>query len=307
MKRFFLRIVRLFLGARCPMLAAGLTYYTMLALVPAVCISLVVAKMFGADDFARRKVREHVSAAIERIEMAQDDPLAAVTSDELAREEKRAAAKELAAQARAIEAQVFDTVEKIDFKALGLVGILALAWTVIGAIGMVETSFNAIWGVEKPRSFVKSKALDAFMALALPVLCALAAAGPVLKLVRDAIAAATGGVPIAGRAGELAIALIDFWPLRTCASLALAALALALVYATLPARRTGRKNAFLAALAAAALSGAWLKICAVAQVGMSKTSALYGSLAFLPIMLAWIYMAWQILLLGCCMHRALDE
>lgn len=301
-------IARLFSAARCPILAAGLTYYSMLAMVPMVCISLVAAKFFDADDFARRKVHAQVEAFIAQIETAQDDPLASVAApDEKAREEKRAAAKSLAAQARSVEAQVFGAIEKIDFKTLGLVGLLALAWTVIGAIGMVETSFNAIWGIEKGRTFVKSKLTDAGMALALPALSALAAAGPVLKVARDVIAAATGGVPLAGKAGEIAIALIDSWPLRAGVSLAMAALALSLVYIVLPAKKTGRRNAFFAALAAAALSAAWLKICAVAQVGMSKTSALYGSLAFLPIMLAWIYMAWQIILLGCCIHRALDE
>ena len=301
-------ILRLFSAARCPILAAGLTYYSMLAMVPMICISIVTAKFFDADDFARRKVHSQIESFITHIESAQDDPLASVaTADEKVREEKRAAAKSLAEQARSMEAQVFGAIEKIDFKTLGLVGLLALAWTVIGAIGMVETSFNAIWGIEKGRTFVKSKLTDAGMALALPVLSALAAAGPILKVVRDVIEAATGGIPIAGKAGEIAIALIDSWPLRTCVSLALAALALSLVYIVLPAKKTGRKSAFFAALATAALSAAWLKICAVAQIGMSKTSALYGSLAFLPIMLAWIYMAWQIILLGCCIHRALDE
>ena len=32
--------------------------------------------------------------------------------------------------------------------------------------------------------------------------------------------------------------------------------------------------------------------------------AMYGSFAFLPIVLAWLYMSWQIVLLGECMVRA---
>ena len=42
---------------------------------------------------------------------------------------------------------------------------------------------------------------------------------------------------------------------------------------------------------------------AVAQVGIAKSSALYGSFAFMPIVLAWLYMSWQIVLLGANMVR----
>ena len=35
-----------------------------------------------------------------------------------------------------------------------------------------------------------------------------------------------------------------------------------------------------------------------AQVGVANSSALYGSFAFLPIVLAWLYISWQIILMG---------
>ena len=53
--------------------------------------------------------------------------------------------------------------------------------------------------------------------------------------------------------------------------------------------------------------GAWVKICAVAQIGIAKSSTLYGSLAFLPIVLAWMYMSWQIILLGACAVREFEK
>ena len=302
------RTLRIFTETRCPMLAAGLTYYTIVIFVPLLCMLLVAAKAFNADDFARRKIHEQIEMSLARFEAAQDDPLAAVAGgDEKAREGKRAAARMLAAQARDIEAQVFNAIGKIDFKTLGAIGFLMLLWSVVGSIGTVETSFNAIWGETKGRPFWKSKLVDAGMALALPLLCIPAAAAPALKLAKDAVCAATGAIPFAGGAGELAAALVDSWPLRFAVSVLFAALSFAFVYRVLPARRPGTKTAFKAGLAAALLSEGWMKICAVAQVGISKSSALYGSLAFLPIVLAWTYMAWQIILLGCCIHRALDE
>ena len=46
------------------------------------------------------------------------------------------------------------------------------------------------------------------------------------------------------------------------------------------------------------LFGGWLKLCAMLQVGIAKYSALYGGFAVVPILLMWVYMSWQIILLG---------
>jgi membrane protein len=51
----------------------------------------------------------------------------------------------------------------------------------------------------------------------------------------------------------------------------------------------------------------WLKVCAIAQIGIAKTSALYGSFAFLPIILAWMYMSWEIILFGANVVRVLEK
>ena len=59
--------------------------------------------------------------------------------------------------------------------------------------------------------------------------------------------------------------------------------------------------------ATAILFGGWMKACAVAQVGIAKSSALYGSFAFFPIILAWFYMSWQVILLGACMVKSFGE
>ena len=42
----------------------------------------------------------------------------------------------------------------------------------------------------------------------------------------------------------------------------------------------------------------WLRICTVMQVGIVKYSLIYGGFALLPILLAWIYVSWQIVMLG---------
>ena len=50
-----------------------------------------------------------------------------------------------------------------------------------------------------------------------------------------------------------------------------------------------------------------MKLCAVAQVGISKSSAIYGSFSFLPIVLAWVYVSWEIVLLGAAFSRVIQH
>ena len=69
---------------------------------------------------------------------------------------------------------------------------------------------------------------------------------------------------------------------------------------------TGGISLVRGGLITAVLFAAWVKVCAIAQVGIAKSSMLYGSFAFVPIILAWSYMSWQIILLGANMVRAFD-
>ena len=87
-------------------------------------------------------------------------------------------------------------------------------------------------------------------------------------------------------------------------ALGFATLVFAFLFKVMPNCRVNGRASMRAGLVTAVFFGAWMKICAVAQVGIAKTSALYGSFAFLPIVLAWLFMSWQIVLLGCCMARA---
>ena len=75
----------------------------------------------------------------------------------------------------------------------------------------------------------------------------------------------------------------------------------------MPYCRVSFRHAWYGGILTGVLFGAVLKLCAVAQVGIAKSSALYGSFAFLPIVLAWFYMSWQVVLLGACFVNAFDK
>jgi membrane protein len=48
----------------------------------------------------------------------------------------------------------------------------------------------------------------------------------------------------------------------------------------------------------AVLFTVWLRLCTLMQVGIVKYSLIYGGFALLPILLAWIYVSWEIVMLG---------
>ncbi len=297
--------VRVFTGNHCPMHAAGLTYYCMLAMVPVLCILLLGAKSLGAKDFAMRKMQEQFDAVVVQLEKGQDDPIAAVATlaDESAREEKRRHAAALAEQARGIENQILQSVDKIDIDKLGWIGFAMLVWTVLGSIGMVEVSFNEIWSVTKSRPLWRRLLLDALVVAVLPMLSGLALSVTLLKVAKDVTSAVFGSLWVTKWFSDGVIWLLDSWPSRVAITLALSALTFAFLYKVVPNCRVRWRYAWWCGLVTAFAFGGWLKLCAIAQIGIAKTSALYGSLAFLPIMLAWQYMSWQIILFGCCAVR----
>ena len=307
MKKFFgwgKAVVKSFLDNNCSMHAAGLTYFSLLAIIPVLCCILVLAKACNVDHYAKNQINEYLDAMITNVERGQDDDLAqlATQSDE-DRDRKRIAAEEFAAQARAVSNALFERIENFDVGTLGWIGFGFLLWTVISSLGMVEVSFNQIWHVIKPRPIWKRAYTYLFLLVVLPVLAAVAMSLPVLNVVKDVIQATLGASWLTRWAGDGLIWLLESWFFRFGITLTFATLLFAFFYWIMPYCRVEFRKALYGGVIAAAGFIAWVKICAVAQVGIAKSSALYGSFAILPIVLAWIYMSWQIVLLGACIVR----
>ncbi len=295
-----------FNSCHCSMHAAGLTYFSLLALVPLLCVLLSVAKFCNADDFARDKINQQIDIMISNVEHGQEDDLAKVVApmSEEERERKRIAAEEFGQQARAITNALFEKVAQFDVWTFGWIGFSLLVWTVISSISMVETSFNEVFDVGKPRPIWKRAYLNIFTAVILPIFAMLALSIPILNVVKQIIVATMGATWLTKWVSDGIIWFLDSTFFRLSITFTFASLAFAYAFFVLPNRKIQFRAAFVGGLVTAFLFGAWVKICAVAQVGIAKSSALYGSFAFLPIVLAWMYMSWQIVLLGACITHA---
>lgn len=295
-----------FMRANCSMHAAALTYFSMLAFVPILCVLLVAAKSFGVAEYAERQINVHIDAMIANVERAQDDSLAKLAAgSEEEREKKRIAAKEFADQARSISTELFDRIEKFDIGTLGWIGFGFLVWTVISSVGMVEVSFNQIFDVASPRPVWLRMALYLGLTVVLPVTVAVIFSLPVFNAVKGVF---SPGVSSAVKPlFDTMARLVDSPVVRGLFVTASSAVVFSFLYWILPNRRIRPRHAVYGGLITSVCFGGWLKACAVAQVGISKSSALYGSFAFLPIILAWFYISWQLILLGACMTRAFER
>lgn len=296
-----------FLDNHCSMHAAGLTYFVLLAAVPILCCILVVAKCCGADDYARAQLNAQIDLMIVNVEKGQDEPILglAPTSTE-DREKKRIAAEEFANRARTVSNMIFERVNQFDLKTFGWIGFALLLWTVISSLGMVEVSFNEICGVRKPRPVWKRACLYPLLMVVLPMLAAIAMSLPILSLVKNIIVATLGSTWLTQWVSDGLVWFLDSWIFKGLFTLTTASFALAFFFWIIPNCKVRFRFAWYGGLVTAVMLGGWMKICAIAQVGIAKSSMLYGSFAFLPIVLAWTYVNWEIILLGANMVHAFE-
>ena len=307
-------VVRGFLDCHCSMHAAGLTYFSMLAIVPILCILLLAAKAFNAENLVRPRIDKEIDTLITYIESGQegdkyDEYLVQLFGgdDEQAHEARKTVASDLGQKARELSNTIFERIDKFDLGTLGWIGFAALLWTVISSISMVEESFNEIWGVPKPRAIWKRGLMYLSVVVILPVIGALAMSLPILNVAKNIIVATLGATWLTQSVSNWLIWFLDSWIFRFGITVTFATLDLAFLFAALPNCRVDFKSALRGGVLTCLLLGGWMKICAVAQVGVARSSALYGSFAFFPIVLAWIYMSWQILLLGANMVHAFEQ
>ena len=337
--RFISTTLKSFSDHRCGLHAAGLTYFTILGFVPVLCMLMVCAKACGVGNFAREKINEQIDAFITQVEKGQEEAVAAVAvavppevaavvtnasgevavqleanqhasilADQKAREAiyKAKASKDLALQARKFSNEMFDRIDKVDLTTLGWIGFAVLMWTVISTLGHVETAVNEVWLVKKPRPLWRKFFVYLFVVVVLPLFMSLAVSLPVLRLVKTALDATLGATSYTRWVGDALISLIMSRPFGLCMVMTFSSLAFAILLKTMPNRSVRFGSAFWAGICTALLVGGWMKLCTSAGVGIAKSGAMYGSFAAVPIVLAWIFMSWQLILLGSCMSYAFE-
>jgi membrane protein len=180
--------------------------------------------------------------------------------------------------------QILKIVNSTNFSALGWIGLAAFLLTAVMVLASVENSFNRIWGVTKPRTYLRQMANYIAVLVLVPFLVGIAS---------------TIGAYLKG--GEAVLPAQMGWLVHSAlgvASLFTAWLAFWFLYVFVPNTRVRFVPAVISSLITALTFLAWQKIYIALQVGVARYNAIYGTFASVPIFLAWLYVSWVIVLLG---------
>lgn len=166
------------------------------------------------------------------------------------------------------------------------VGIAFLLWTLISLISNMEDTFNLIWGNVSGRSMWRKITDYTAMLLILPILMICA-----------------GGISLMLSSTLKAILHFSFLtPLVTImlevASWVVTWLFFGAIYMLLPNTKVKIVNALISGVLAGTgfIILQWIFVSGTLYV--TRYNAIYGSVAFIPLMLIWMQLAWVILLAG---------
>ncbi len=175
------------------------------------------------------------------------------------------------------------------------IGIIFLLWTLISLLSNIEGVFNLIWDVKRDRSMYQ-KVTD-YISICLMV--------PILMICSSGISIFSSTVVQDDEHFAFLTPLVNL--ALEASPVVLAFLAFSLSFYLIPNTKVQFKYA--------AISGG---ICAIffqilqllfvnGQIYVSKYNAIYGSFAFLPLLLIWLQLSWLILLFGCVLACSLQN
>jgi membrane protein len=263
-KAFLIKTVRLlyvasreFTEAQLTLRAMSLVYTTLLSIVPVIAISFSVLKAFGIHN-----------EVIEPFLLRFLAPLGDKGTD--------------------ITSQIIGFVENMKVGVLGSIGMAMLFYTVVSVIQKVEKSFNAIWGIKKPRSLARRFSDYISVILIGPVLI-FSAIGLTASVMSNTLVQTVISIePF----GTIILKTIELTPYVMVCS------AFTFLYVFIPNTKVHLKSAMLGGLIAGVLweFAGWG--FATFTVTSAKYAAIYSGFAILLMFLIWLYISWLILLIG---------
>jgi membrane protein len=185
----------------------------------------------------------------------------------------------LAVGARAqIEPYLDRFIQNTHVTSAGLVGGLLLVWSSVSLFQNVDRALNDIWGVRRRRS-IAQQATIYWVTMTL---------GPLLL----------AGSVMLGHSARSALARSHVSFLASAAGVLLTCVFFSLAYLVVPNTKVRLRNAaaggFIAGLAWEVAKWGYATFVARSV----RYSAIYGSVAAVPIFLLWLYLSWTILLFG---------
>jgi len=242
--------------------AAGLTYLTLMSLVPGLTVVLVIASAFGIKQQMRRYLDQLLEGQSAKLIELKDN--------------------------------VMTIVDGVSLEVIGAAGLLVFIWVCLSLLSYVEEALNVTWEAGRSRTLARRYA--DYVAIILFV--------PLLVLAATAV-----------KAVVTVDTLLGFWPwLRRLVESGLAYVPFLLIWAAMMLLYKVMPNVAVrwrpAAFSALVASISWIvaqNLFLRFQIELSRTNAIYGSVALLPVLLFYIYLSWTIVLLGAELNHAIQK
>ena len=259
------RSVEEFFADNCSQMAAAISYYVLFSLFPLLIFLVGVLGLFLQSSALQEDV---IDAVLENIPLSEEEGRSDVT-------------------------EAVRGVAGVGSGALGVFGLIGMAWAGSNMFGIIRRSINTAYDLEYQRPLVQQKLLDLAMVAGMGAffLLSIGATG-FLRVVRQR----SEDIPYLGDAAEQAGFAWDAFSFLI--PLALSFLAFLVMYWIVPATNTRPRDVWPGALMAAVL----FEVCKVGFAfylqNFGNYDVVFGSLGAVAAFLFWIYLSANILLLG---------
>lgn len=175
------------------------------------------------------------------------------------------------------------------------IGIVFLLWTLISLLSSIENAFNSIWNVKHPRAFYQKVTDYIAICMIIPVLM-ICASG--VQIMLATVVQTRIHLPFLTKGVNMAL---------ECAPIVLSWLAFTFTFYLIPNTKVHFKYAAISG-GFCAIGFAILQMLFVnGTIYVTKFNAIYGSFAFLPLMLVWLQLSWLMILSGCLLTYSMQN
>ncbi len=171
---------------------------------------------------------------------------------------------------------------------LGSLGLIFLTYTVISTIQKVETSFNFVWRVHRPRNFARRFAEYLSLMIAAPIMLVV-----VLGLLGSALHSET-----AQWLDTIAPLSWVFTASARVLPYVIVSVVFVLMYLFIPNTRVEVRAALIGGVTAGIVWALVGQIFTSVLISSSRLMAIYSGFAIVLATLIWVYVSWLILLIG---------
>ena len=254
--RYPAALLRDWLRGEITVRAMSLAYTTLLSIVPLLVFSAVILKSLGA----RGDLKFIISQFFAPMGGAADQ----------------------------LTESVLQFVRNMRGDLLGAIGLIFLVYTVVTTIQKVETSFNFLWRVDRPRSFLRRFSEYLAVMVLGPILLAVAL-GLLASAERSPFAAWVDGIkPLA-------------WTLSAVGKVlpyVIVTIIFTFMYVFIPNTKVQYRAALIGGVTAGIVWALVGKVFTAFIVYSSSLVAIYTGFAIVLTTLIWVYLSWLILLIG---------